>query len=127
MSKTVSASRQTNYCSRQHPLSIATASNTPAFLLCRPCPALPNHYRDAEGDTVKKLIEEMAQPVIDMLNLLFGHLTYDCKPMNVGENATTDSIAAMMEQLKVFSDDYNFGKPDRGLVFKLPLFKELAA
>jgi hypothetical protein len=65
--------------------------------------------------------------VIDMLNLLFGHLTYDCKPMIVGENATTDSIAAMMEQLKVFSDDYNFGKPDRGLVFKLPLFKELAA
>jgi hypothetical protein len=27
----------------------------------------------------------------------------------------------------VFSDDYNFGKPDRGVVFKLPLFKEFAA
>jgi hypothetical protein len=38
------ASRQTNYCSGQPPLSTATASNTPAFLLCRPCPALPNHY-----------------------------------------------------------------------------------
>jgi hypothetical protein len=57
----------------------------------------------------------MAQPVIDMLNLRFGCLTYDGKPMNVGKKATTDSIAAMMEQLNVFSDDYNFGKPDRGL------------
>jgi hypothetical protein len=82
--------------------------------------------RDAKGDTVKKLIEETAQPVIDMLNLRFGRLTYDGKPMNVGEKATTDSIAAIMEQLKVFSDDYNFGQPDRGVVFKLPLFKEFA-
>jgi hypothetical protein len=64
--------------------------------------------RDAKGDTVKKLIEETAQPVIDMLNLRFGRLTYDGKPMNVGEKATTGSIAAMMEQLKVFSNDYNF-------------------
>jgi hypothetical protein len=46
--------------------------------------------------------------------------------MNVGEKTTTDSIAAMMEQLKVFSDD-NFGKPERGPVFKLLLFKEFAA
>jgi hypothetical protein len=33
----------------------------------------------------------------------------------------------MMEQLEVFSDGKTFGKPDRGLVFKLPLFKEFAA
>jgi hypothetical protein len=89
--------------------------------------ATQSKIRDAKGDTIKKLIEETAQPVIDMLNLRFGRLTYDSKPMNVGGKATTDSIAAMMEQLKVFSDDYNFGKPDRGLVFKLPLFKEFAA
>jgi hypothetical protein len=65
--------------------------------------------------------------VIGMLNLRFGRLTYDGKPMNVGEKATADRIAAKMEQLKVFSDDCNFGNPDRGLVFKLPLFKEFAA
>jgi hypothetical protein len=52
--------------------------------------------RDAKGDTVKKMIEETAQPVIDMLNLRFGRMTYDGKPMKVGEKATTDSIAAMV-------------------------------
>jgi hypothetical protein len=61
--------------------------------------------RDAKGDTVKKLIEETAQPAVEMLNLRFRRLAYDGKPMNVGEKATTDSIAAMMDQLKVFSDD----------------------
>jgi hypothetical protein len=47
--------------------------------------------------------------------------------MNVGEKVTTEIIAAMTEQLKVFSDDYKFGKPERSLVFKLPLFKEFDA
>jgi hypothetical protein len=88
--------------------------------------ATKTRIRDAKGDTVKKLIGETAQHVIDMLNLRFGRLTHNGKQMNVGEKATTDSIVAMMEQLKVFSDNYNFGKPDRGLVFELPLFKEFA-
>jgi hypothetical protein len=67
--------------------------------------ATKSKIRDAKGDTVKKLIEETMQPVIDMLNLRFSRLTYDGKPMNVGEKETTDSIAGMMEQLKVFSND----------------------
>jgi hypothetical protein len=44
-SKTASAFRQTNYCVGQQPLlSIATAPNTPVFLLRHPCPALPKPY-----------------------------------------------------------------------------------
>jgi hypothetical protein len=58
-----------------------------------------SNIRDAKGDAVKKLIEETAQPVIDMLNLRFRRLTYDGKPMNAGKKATTDSITAMMGQL----------------------------
>jgi hypothetical protein len=42
--------------------------------------ATKSKFRDAKRDTVKKLIEETAKPVIDMLNLRFGRLTYDGKP-----------------------------------------------